>query len=625
MNSRTDSDPLNSSSRNEQRTISLLFDDQVARTPGATAIVFAGQELTYRQLDQRVSLLARDLQSIGVAQESLVAIFMDRSLSMVIGMLAILKAGGAYVPLDPTYPAERTALVIDDCKAAVVLTTDRVRDRLPAVAARVHSLPEQPAPITHLPLDLPQSHATDVNLAYVIYTSGSTGKPKGVMVEHRNVLSFFAAMDRVLGTEPGVWLAVTSISFDISILELLWPLTRGFKVVIESEEGLHTIAKEIVRHGITHFQSTPSLARMLATDQNSLAALGSVKTLLLGGEALPASLVSTLRSVVRGQIFNMYGPTETTIWSTAFRVPDSDGLGTAIPIGQPLANTRAYILDPQLRPVPAGQPGELFLGGEGVARGYWERSELTAERFLPDEFANQGRMYGTGDVARVLPDGNLEFLGRTDFQVKLRGYRIELGEIEAILEQNAMVRQAVVVVREDRTGDKRLVAYVVPVGENFLTPTALRTAPKSKLPAHAVPSHFVFLERLPLTPNGKIDRNALPDVVRESGNGTAPSANSELPRDDIERQIVKAWSEVLGVEHVGLDENIFDLGATSLMVPEVQIELQRRLHREIPLIDLFEFHTVSTLAAHLRGDFVAPRDSNLRTTPPRARNSEGRR
>ena len=476
MNSRTDSDPLNSSSRNEQRTISLLFDEQVARTPGATAIVFAGQELTYRQLDQRVSLLARDLQSIGVAQESLVGIFMDRSLSMVIGMLAILKAGGAYVPLDPTYPAERTALVIDDCKAAVVLTTDRVRDRLPAVAARVHSLPEQPAPITNLPLDLPQSHATGVNLAYVIYTSGSTGKPKGVMVEHRNVLSFFAAMDRVLGTEPGVWLAVTSISFDISILELLWPLTRGFKVVIESEEGIHTIAKEIVRHGITHFQSTPSLARMLATDQNSLAALGSVKTLLLGGEALPASLVSTLRGVVRGQIFNMYGPTETTIWSTAFRVPDSDDLGTSIPIGQPLVNTLAYILDPQLRPVPAGEPGELFLGGEGVARGYWERSELTAERFLPDEFANLGRMYGTGDVARVLPDGNLEFLGRTDFQVKLRGYRIELGEIEAILEQNAMVRQAVVVAREDRTGDKRLVAYVVPVGENFLTPTALRTA-----------------------------------------------------------------------------------------------------------------------------------------------------
>ena len=271
---------------------------------------------------------------------------------MVIGMLAILKAGGAYVPLDPAYPAERTALVIDDCKAAVVLTTDRVRDRLPVVAARVHSLPEQPVPITNLQLDLPQSHATGVNLAYVIYTSGSTGKPKGVMVEHRNVLSFFAAMDRVLGTEPGVWLAVTSISFDISILELLWPLTRGFKVVIESEEGIHTIAKQIVRHGITHFQSTPSLARMLATDQNSLAALGSVKTLLLGGEALPASLVSTLRGVVRGQIFNMYGPTETTIWSTAFRVPDSDDFGTSIPIGQPLVNTLAYILDPRHRPYP---------------------------------------------------------------------------------------------------------------------------------------------------------------------------------------------------------------------------------------------------------------------------------
>src|SRR5262249_19740014 len=240
------------------------------------------------------------------------------------------------------------------------------------------------------------SPATGANLAYVIYTSGSTGKPKGVMVEHRNVLSFFAAMDQVLGTAPGIWLAVTSISFDISVLELLWTLTRGFKVVLHGEEGTPALAAEIVRHGVTHFQSTPSLARMLATDPRSLAALGSVKKLLLGGEALPAALLGSLRRATLGEIYNMYGPTETTVWSTAYAIPDTGASASNVPIGRPLANTRTYVLDAQMGQVPVGEPGELFLGGEGVARGYWERPELTAERFLPDPFTGAGRLYRTG-------------------------------------------------------------------------------------------------------------------------------------------------------------------------------------------------------------------------------------
>jgi amino acid adenylation domain-containing protein len=591
-------------------TIERLFAAQAARTPERVALVFGEQELTYRQLEERANRQAWALKALGVGPETRVGVFMDRSPDMIAAILAILKAGAAYIPLDPVYPSERIALVIEDSRAHAVLTTEQIRAALPSLAAHVLSVDDPVAGIVNQSADpVPCSTAGD-SLAYVIYTSGSTGKPKGVMVEHRNVFSFFAAMDSILGTEPGVWLAVTSISFDISVLELLWTLTRGFKVVLHGDEGTHTIASEIIRHGVTHFQSTPSLARMLVNDPRSHGAICSVKKLLLGGEALPPTLVDTLRGGFAGDLYNMYGPTETTVWSTAYRIPQATNLGATVPIGRPLANTHAYILDSQLQLMSDGEPGELFLGGNGVVRGYWERPKLTADRFLPDRFAGHGRMYRTGDVARFLPDGNLEFLGRTDFQLKLRGYRIELGEIEAVLEQLSTVKQAVVVAREDRRGDKRLVAYIVPVAEERPSPAALRGSLALKLPEYMVPSSFLFVDRLPLTPNGKIDRNALPDVDSQKTSAESPPSWGDGPRQQVERVIVKVWAEALGVDRVGLDENIFDLGATSLMMPEVQIELQRILAREIPLVDLFEFHTVSTLAAHLAGDRVQPRNTN---------------
>jgi amino acid adenylation domain-containing protein len=618
------SDSLEKSSLDEQCTIAVLLDEQMTRTPEATALVFGDVELTYRQLQERVDTLAQRLQNIGVEPESLVGVFMNRSVAMVVAVLAVLKAGGAYVPLDPAHPRERIALIIDDCRARAILTTEPMHERLPANGAQLVLLNDQAAIASvHGPLAV-SCPAHSANLAYVIHTSGSTGKPKGVMVEHRNVLGFFAAMDRLLGTEPGVWLAVTSISFDISVLELLWTLARGFTVVLHGDLGTDAIASEILTHRVTHFQSTPSLAGMLATDPRSLAALGSLKKLLLGGEALPVSLVRSLRGGrATGEIYNMYGPTETTVWSTAYCIPDIADCGNVVPIGEPLGNTRAYILDPDLQLVSEGEPGELFLGGFGVVRGYREQPELTALRFLPDRFTGEGFMYRTGDVVRARPDGNLEFLGRTDFQVKLRGHRIELGEIEAVLEQQRSVSQTVVVAREDRPGDKRLVAYVVARAGEPLTPATCRAALESRLPAYMVPSHFVFLDRLPLTPNGKIDRKALPAIHDLGPAAERAPSSGEGPYHKLECLIVKSWREALGVEEIGLNENVFDLGATSLMMPQVQMELQRELGRDIPLVDLFEFHTVKALAAHFGGVSGTPRKSDRALRRLAARRQEG--
>ena len=583
-------------------TIARQFQEQAVRTPDAIALTFRDEHITYRQLDERTNQLARYLQSLGVRQETLVGVSIERSQEMVITLLAVLKAGGAYVPLDPGYPSDRIAFLIEDSQAAFIVTTEHIAVTLPAVAARIVAIDGKSSAIASQSMETVACPATEKNLMYVIYTSGSTGKPKGVMVEHRNVTSFFSAMDLVLGTEPGVWLAVTSISFDISVLEIFWTLTRGFQVVLHGDEGTHTIAEEIVRYGITHFQSTPSLARMITADPRSLAVLGGVKNLLLGGEALPVSLGNTLRTVMTGEIFNVYGPTETTIWSTVYRIPAAAEFASNIPIGPPLANTRAYILDSALKPVSDTKSGELFLGGEGVVRGYWGRPALTAERFVADPFSGTGRMYRTGDVARWMPDGNMEYLGRSDFQVKMRGFRIELGEIEATLEQHSAVQQAVVVAREDRPGDKRLVGYVVLYAGSTTTAATLRNALELKLPEYMVPSQIVVLDRLPLTANGKIDRKALPAIPAQNN-----AASSEEAQNDMERTIAQIWAEALGIDNVGLHQNFFDLGATSLMVPEVQIELQQKLGREIPLIDLFQFHTIHSLAGRLTGEAPAPR------------------
>ena len=591
-----------------ENTIAQLFEQQVARTPDAVAVVSAGRRLTYGELDRRSNQLAQHLQQFGVRRETLVGIAVERSVEMMVGLLAILKAGGAYVPMDPSYPVQRIALMIEDSEAPVILATERTRSRLGKTARHVVSIDGDADAIAGNGTNPVSSAASGQNLAYVIYTSGSTGKPKGVMIEHRNVVNFFTGMDRAIGYDPGVWLAVTSISFDISVLELFWTLTRGFQVIIHGDEGTQTIPEEIRNYAVTHMQSTPSLARMIGVDPDGLASLGQLKELLLGGEALPPSLIRRLRQEFRGEMHNMYGPTETTVWSTTFRItgdPDS------IPIGKPVANTQVYVLDSGFQPVAAGQAGDLYIGGDGVVRGYWRRPDLTAERFLSDPFRPGNRMYRTGDIARFLPDGNLDFLGRADFQVKVRGFRIEIGEIEAALENQAGVVQAVVVASEFKSRiqaeDKRLVAYVVPKPGTKLEVTDLRAALAAILPEYMVPSLFVVLDSLPMTANGKIDRNALPNPSAvESESVTAP----EPPRNDLERVIAEAWKDALGVDHVGLNENFFDLGAHSLMVADVHIQLKQLLGRELSLVDLFQFPTVTALSKHLNGEEAAPRVSS---------------
>jgi len=580
-------------------TIADLFATQAARTPDAVAVISQDRTLTYRQLDESTNRLARRLQRLGVKPDTLVGVAMGRSESLVIGLLGILKAGGAYVPLDPTHPQDRLSLVIEDSKMPVLLTTAASRAHLPPAAEDLTILNADDADLGRGSAEAVVSSATPAHIAYVIYTSGSTGKPKGVMVENRNVVNFFTGMDRAIGCGSGVWLAVTSASFDISVLELLWTLTRGFTVVVHGDEGSATIADEITRYRVTHLQMTPSLARMLTLDPRAYAALSSLKQLLLGGEAVPAALIHHLRQVFKGEIHNMYGPTETTIWSTTCRVEDVD---TSVSIGKPIANTQIYMLDSDLHSVPVGEIGELFIGGDGVARGYWRRPELTAERFVVIPGLGSDRIYRTGDLARFRHDGSIEFLGRADDQIKLRGHRIEPGEIEALLEKCPCVRQAVVVLREDREGDKRLVAYLVADATDSVAALRaagdLRAAAGAKLPETMVPSAFVFLDELPLTGNGKIDRKALLKLPPPNLASAAASHTAE-PASEMERVVARAWQQALGIPAVGLNDNFFDLGAHSLTVAEAHAKLQEALGREIALLDLFQFTTVSALAAHL--------------------------
>ncbi len=583
--------------------IHQLFEAQVERTPDAVALVFEDQQLTYQELNHRANQLAHHLQSLGVKPDVLVALCVERSLEMVVGLLGILKAGGGYIPLDPSYPQERVAFMLSDAQVPVLLTQKTLMNGLPELEAHITCLDTDWEIISQESNENLVSDVTGDNLAYVIYTSGSTGKPKGVQLCHRSVINFLHSMAQQPGlTDQDILLAVTTISFDIAVLELYLPLITGAKVILVSREVAANGAKlleKLVSSGATIMQATPATWRLLLVsgwDTNHRLKI------LCGGEAMPRELASQLleRST---SLWNVYGPTETTVWSTAYKVEASRLVARSKDapesIGRPIANTQIYLLDAYLQPVPIGVPGELHIGGAGLARGYLNRPELTQEKFIPDPFSNEpeARLYKTGDLARYLPDGNIDYISRIDHQVKIRGFRIELGEIEAVLAQHPAVRQAVVIAREDVPGDKRLVAYMVPNQEQVPTTSELRRFLKEQLTDYMVPAAFVWLDTLPLTPNGKVDRRALPAPNQMQ---STREETFVAPQDDLEFQLTKIWEEVLGIEPIGVRDNLFSLGAHSLLIARLSDQIQKAFNKHLPLTTIFQAPTVEQLATILR-------------------------
>jgi len=579
-----------------ERRVHDLFAEQAKRTPDALAVVCGEARLTYAELDRQSDALAARLQSLGARREVLVGIYLERSIEMLVALLAVMKSGGAYVPLDPDFPAERIAQMVADAASPLIITQESLRETLPPTSARLVVIEECDLSGDELPDVSPERAASPSSSAYVIYTSGSTGTPKGVVIEHRSVVNFLLSMAEEPGLGPeDVLLAVTTLSFDIAVLELLLPLVVGARTVVasrdESTDG-DLLQRLLADSGATVMQATPSSWRLLLEAGWTG---GPGFKILCGGEALPIDLARDLQERA-GSVWNMYGPTETTVWSTCHRLPSADA---PVLIGRPIANTQVYVLSRTLQPVPVGVPGDLWIGGAGVARGYLGRDELTAERFRPDPFqdADGSRMYRTGDVGRYLRDGNLEYRSRVDNQVKVRGFRIELGEIETAVSAHPAIRQAVATVLHPGSGDARIAAYLVPVdGEEFPSPSEVRNHLRQTLPQYMIPQYFVRVEELPLTPNGKVDRGQLPPPSDDAGLLAEAFVD---PRSPAERAVAEAWGEVLGVKRVSADANFFDLGGHSVLAVRAVARLRKELGVAVSLRQLFQAPSVETLAREI--------------------------
>jgi len=612
----------------QDKCIHQLFEEQCLRTPDAVAVVFENQQLTYHELNCRANQLAHYLQSLGVGADVLVGLCVERSLEMIVGILGILKAGGAYVPLDPEYPQNRIQFMLKDSGTSVLLTQSFLLDQLP--------IAEQQNPCQVICLDQesfsseltdnPSPQSTSNNLAYVIYTSGSTGRPKGVMIEHQALVNLSLAWCKTFQVQSqSRLLQFGSFSFDLSAAEIATTFVSGACLYLPNIETLlpsQVLVDFLADHKISHSFLSPSALSVLPQ-----ATLPDLQYLSVGGEASSAELVE--RWGTGRRFFNAYGPTESTVAATiAICQPN----GKKPPIGRPIANAQIYILDKYLQPVPIGVPGELHIGGAGLARGYLNRPELTQEKFIPNPFDNSkfkipygnakgrqnSKLYKTGDLARYLPDGNIEYLGRIDDQVKIRGFRIELGEIEAVLSQHGDVQASCVIVREDITGDKRLVGYIVPQKEVKPTVSELRQFLKAKLPEYMVPNAFVILNSLPLTPNGKIDHRALPtpDLHREFKHKYV------APRTPVEEMLAQIWAQVLKVEQVGIEDNFFTFGGHSLLATQLVSHIRNIFQVELPLRELFAAPTIAELMPLIQ--HLQQQDLELTSPPilPRAENAE---
>ena len=589
-----------------------FIEDQVERTPDAPALTLGPEQISYRELNSRSNRLAHFLREQGVGPENLVGVCLDRSFDSVVSLLAILKSGGTYLPLDPKFPKDRLAFMLADSEVSLLLSQSSMRESLPETTARVVLLDREneslaKAPVTNLPLSSNPEH-----LAYLIYTSGSTGKPKGVMIPRHALVNFLLSMAETPGMAASdTLLAVTTTSFDISILEFLLPLVCGAHIVMvtaEQSSDARELQRLLRQHAVTVMQATPTTWRMLL--ENGWEGKSDLR-IFCGGEALTADLARQLLPRCR-ELWNMYGPTETTIWSSTERLTSADHIS----LGPPIANTRFHVLDENHKPVSLGTPGELWIGGTGLARGYFKRPELTAERFVIDPTSEgpDTRLYRTGDEVRYRPDGTLEFLGRLDQQVKLHGFRIELGEIESVLSKIEGIGQAVVILREDRPGDKRLAAYYT--GREDLSSTSLVQALKATLPGYMIPSVFLRLEKFPLTPNAKLDRKALP---RPEGKRPLLAQDFIAPRTAAEKQLANLWCDLLQLEEVGIDDGFFDLGGNSLAAVRMVSQYHTRFGREIPPVKVFQYPTIAKLAEFLKeeesdtkSDFLAEAETRAR-------------
>jgi amino acid adenylation domain-containing protein len=580
-----------------------LFEAQAERTPERIALRFENQHMTYRELNSRSNQLARHLRNLGVGPDALVAIYAQRSLEMVVGLLAVLKAGAAYVPVDPTYPAERVAFMLKDAGARILLSDEHLIAKLPALAGtEIVALSEPRWEVSsEAGQNLPRI-ATPANLAYVIYTSGSTGQPKGARIPHRAIVNHLQWMQSKFPmNECDCVLQKTEFGFDVSVWEFLAPLAAGARLVLARPGGHQDpgyLVDTILQHQVTVLQLVPSLLRMLI-ETPGIRNCGSLRHIFCGGEAMPEDLPWRVFRLLEAELHNMYGPTEAAIDSLHYTVPRGYS-GGAIPIGRPVGNTQAYVLDERCEPAPIGVPGELYLGGVQVGCGYHNRPELTAQCFIPDAFTSVpgAKLYKTGDRARFLADGNIEFLGRIDEQVKVRGYRVELGDIAWTVQQHAAVRECVVAMREDVPGSKQLVAYVVRAGSSGARPEELRNFLRQRLPAYMIPSAFVFLKAFPLAPNGKVDRQRLPVPERKS-----PDAGMSYvaPRTATEQALAAIWRDVLEVEEVSVRANFFELGGDSLSLVQLLTEINWAHQVSLAVQDLIENPTVESSARLIDG------------------------
>jgi len=582
----------------DSSSLHQLIETQCELNPDNTAVTFNDESLSYKKLNNHANQLAHFLRSIGAGPNTLIGIYLDRSPEMIIGLYGILKSGSAYVPLDPDFPKSRLIYMMEHSDASILLTQESLKNSIPLKGTNIVCIDSDWNKISGLPISNPECNVTPDDLAYVIYTSGSTGKPKGVQVQHRAVVNYLSSMQTTPGiTADDTILAITTISFDISVTELFLPLIVGAKTHILSKSILsdgNLLLQALRSSRSTIMQATPTTWQMLIS--SGWDTTTNLKV-ICGGEALPEGLAQMILART-GILWNFYGPTETTVWSTCYKMTASE---SEVLIGQPIANTTTYILDQKMNPTPIGVPGELFIGGAGVTKGYLKRPGLTQQTFIVDQFSDDKNalLYKTGDMALYLPDGNIRLLGRTDHQLKIRGYRVEPGEIESALEKHALVMQAIVIAHSFADGDTRLVSFVVPQKGEKIVEMELRDHLLNILPHYMLPSKFIAIEKMPLTPNKKVDRKALPDPDTDN---LEKDQDYVPPRNETEKVIADIWGKILRRSSIDINDSFFSVGGNSILTIQLSVLLQKAFNKEISVTSLFQYPTIKGFADYITKD-----------------------